>query len=172
MVINKIFSILFIFTVLSVSNNAVARQAENYRQFERSALTLPDSEVETIRNQVLRRCALTQNTAQSQLPWYFHYEFGLELLNQGDPQRALDALIVAANLREDSKRNSRMYGMWFTNYLPYYQIALAHTKLGNWRCAMDALRVSTKNSEFLPRDRGYEEFTDLEKMILFQNPQS
>lgn len=143
-------------------------QSVDYKTFDRRALVLSDDEAGTIRNQVLRRCALTGKGLSDGLPWYFHYEFGLELMEAGDPQRALDELILAANLREDSKRNSRMYGMWFTNYLPYFKIAQAHSKLGNWKCAMDAMRVSARQSEFSPVDPGYEQYSDLQKLILRQ----
>ena len=89
-----------------------------------------------------------------------------------DPQRGLDALILAANVREESRRKSRMYGMWFTDYLPYFRIAQAHSKLGNWRCAMDAMRLSARYSEFSPADSGYRDYSDLQKLILRHNPQS
>ncbi len=148
-----------------LADNATA----DYRQFERSDFTLSESEVTTIKGQVLRRCALTGKGSTDQMPWYFHYEFGLDLMAAGDPQRALDELILAANLREDSKRNSRMYGMWFTNYLPYFQIAQAHSKLGNWQCAMDAMRVSAQQSEFSPVDPGFEQYSDLQKLIMRQS---
>ncbi len=143
-------------------------QAADFRTFERSDFTLSDTEVTSIKSQVLRRCALSGKGPTDEMPWYFHYEFGLDLMAAGDPQRALDELILAANLREDSKRNSRMYGMWFTNYLPYFQIAQAHSKLGNWQCAMDAMRVSAKQSEYSPVDPGYDQYSDLQKLILRQ----
>ncbi len=147
-------------------------QSASFREYPDREHTLSDAEAAEIRSQVLRRCALSAKVAANSLPWYFHYEFGLELMRSGDAQRALDALILAANLREDSKRNSRMYGMWFTDYLPYYQIARAHSKLGNWQCAMDAMRISAKFSEFSPTDSGYQDYSDLQKIILRQQEKS
>ncbi len=144
----------------------------DYRQYDAAAYVLDEAQAEQIRNQVLKRCALAARLAENRLPWYFHYEFGLELLAAGDPQRGLEALIVAANLREESKRNSRMYGMWFTHYLPYYQIAQAHSQLGNWRCAMDAMRLSARYSEFSPADAGWTDYSDLQKLILRHAEQS
>ncbi|MDJ0654747.1 MAG: tetratricopeptide repeat protein [Xanthomonadales bacterium] len=155
--------------IMATDEQMVADTSQgDYREFERSDYTLSGQEARQIRTQVLRRCALSEKIASDNLPWYFHYEYGLELMEAGDPQRALDELILAANLREDSKRNSRMYGMWFTNYLPYYQIAQAHSKLGNWRCAMDAMRLSAQQDEFSPVDPGYQEYSDLQKLIMRQ----
>ena len=144
----------------------------DFREYERGTYTLDEAEAGEIKRQVLRRCALSEKVAANRLPWYFHYEFGLELTAAGDPQRGLDALILAANVREESKRKSRMYGMWFTDYLPYFRIAQAHSKLGNWRCAMDAMRLSARYSEFSPADSGFQDYSDLQKLILRHNPQS
>ncbi|MEM7708794.1 MAG: hypothetical protein AAF358_24800 [Pseudomonadota bacterium] len=156
--------------IMATDSEMLAENQEaDFRTFERRDFTLPDTEVTAIKRQVLRRCALTGKGPTDEMPWYFHYEFGLELMEAGDPQRALDELILAANLREDSKRNSRMYGMWFTNYLPYFQIAQAHSKLGNWQCAMDAMRISARQSEYSPVDPGYEQYSDLQKLIMRQS---
>ncbi len=136
-----------------------------YTEYTPSAYTLEPSEVAEIRARVLRKCAIRSTGRDEQLPWYFNYEFGQELVAAGDTQRGLDALILAANQRQTSQRNSRMYGMWYTNYLPYYRIAQAHSQLGNWACAMDAIRLSNQNTEFTRSDRGYEAYSDLQKMI-------
>jgi hypothetical protein len=148
---------------------AKASQDADFREFERQPYSLSDAVCEDIKRQVLRRCALPQESGADTLPWYFHYEYGLELMAAGDAQRAVDELILAATIREKSRRKSRMYGMWFTDYLPYYQIALAHAKMGNWRHAMDAMRTSSQFGEFSPVDRGYEEYSDLQKLIMRQN---
>lgn len=137
-----------------------------YTDYTPSAYTLEAHEVDEIRARVLRKCAIRSTGLDEQLPWYFNYEFGQELMAAGDVQRGLDALILAANQRQVSQRNSRMYGMWYTNYLPYYRIAQAHSQLGNWACAMDAIRLSNQHAEFSRTDRGYQDFSDLEKMIL------
>jgi tetratricopeptide (TPR) repeat protein len=154
---------------IMATDNAVIADAEtSYREFERQAFTLSEAEAKVIRGQVLRRCALASD-AKDDLPWYFHYEYGVELMEAGDSQRALDALILAATHREESKRQSRMYGMWFTDYLPYYQIAQAHSKLGNWRCAIDAMRISARYGEYSPVDAGFQEYSDLQKLVMRQN---
>jgi hypothetical protein len=103
--------------------------------------------------------------AENKLPWYFYYEFGVELLKSGDPQRAVEAFVLGANVREDPSRNKRMYGMWYIDYLPYYQLALAHSKLGNWESARDAIETSENFGEFSPDDSDYESFTSLNQLI-------
>jgi tetratricopeptide (TPR) repeat protein len=129
------------------------------------SFSLSDQEVELIRSQVLRRCSLSEKIADNKLPWYFHYEFGVDLMKAGDAQRAVDAFTLGANVREDPRRGKRMYGMWYIDYLPYYQIALAHSKLGNWESANNAIRASESFGEFAPSDPGYENFSALDNLI-------
>jgi len=129
------------------------------------AFTLSDERVELIRSAVLRRCAVSADVDKNKLPWYFHYEFGVDLMEAGDAQRALDSFILGANIREQSKRRKRMYGMWFINYLPYYQIALAHSRLGEWKSARDAILTSESFGEFSPADPDYEAYSALNRLI-------
>jgi hypothetical protein len=132
---------------------------------ETQSTWLTDNEVDLIRAQVLKRCALSSKLAENKLPWYFHYEFGVNLMQAGDAKRAVDALLVGANIREDPKRSKRMYGMWYIDYLPYYQIALAHSKLGNWESALGAIQTSENFGEFKPGDPGFESFAALNELI-------
>ncbi len=127
--------------------------------------SLSDMEVELIRAQVLNRCALSSKLEGNKLPWYFHYEFGVHLMQAGDPKRAVDAFTMGANVREDPSRDKRMYGMWFIDYLPYYQIALAQSQLGNWESAYDAIQTSANFGEFSPTDPDYESFLVLNRLI-------
>lgn len=130
-----------------------------------SSYSLSLDEVELIRSQVLKRCSVSSQMAENKLPWYFYYEFGVELLKAGDPERAVEAFVLGANVREDPSRNKRMYGMWYIDYLPYYQLALAHSKLGNWESARDAIETSENFGEFSPDDSDYESFTSLSQLI-------
>jgi len=81
--------------------------------------------------------------------------------SRGDPQRALEALLVATEHRPQSKRQARMYGMRFTDYVPYFWIAREHARLGNWECALDALRMSEQTGEVTERDPEFSEFRAL-----------
>jgi hypothetical protein len=129
------------------------------------SLALSDEEVEIIMNRVLKRCSLSANADPNKLPWYFHYEFGVDLMEAGDSQRALDSFVNGANVRETPKRSKRMYGMWYIDYLPYYQIALAHSKLGNWQSAEEAFRTSQQFGEIDDQAPDWEEYQALEDLI-------
>ncbi len=126
---------------------------------------LSDNEVELIRAQVLNRCAIDSKLAKNKLPWYFYYEFGVDLMKAGDAKRAVESFQLGANLREDPSRNKRMYGMWYVDYLPYYQLALAHSKLGEWEQAHEAIVTSENFGEFKPDDPDYDNFLALNKLI-------
>lgn len=129
------------------------------------SFSLSDNEVELIRSHVLNRCAVSSKLAHNKLPWYFHYEFGVDLMKAGDAQRAVDAFVLGANVRAAPRRDKRMYGMWYIDYLPYYQIALAHSKLGDWDSAYDAIQTSENFGEFTPTDSDYETFSALDQLI-------
>jgi len=129
------------------------------------AYSLSDNEVELIRAQVLNRCAIDSKLVKNKLPWYFYYEFGMDLMKAGDAKRAIEAFQLGANLREDPSRNKRMYGMWYIDYLPYYQLALAHSKLGEWQQAHEAILTSENFGEFSPNDPDYATFSELDRLI-------
>jgi hypothetical protein len=115
--------------------------------FERKPVVLSDSEFERLQKDVLSRCRLSVATPRRHAPWYYYYELGLELERHGDNQRALDALIEAAQDKPGPQQLARIYGVWFLDYLPYIAIAKAHARLGNRECALDALAVSRRLRE-------------------------
>jgi tetratricopeptide (TPR) repeat protein len=127
--------------------------------------TLSNMNAEVVRARVLKRCALSTKIEENKLPWYFHYLLGLEFSGEGDNSRALESFQLGANIREESMRNKRLYGMWFLDYLPYYQIALTNARLGNWKHANNALYVSLYEGEFVPGEAGWIDFTKLENQI-------
>lgn len=137
-----------------------------YDTYARKPTVLSNDEHQRLRGEVLSRCHLRANTADSQAPWYFHYELGERLAQRGDPQRALDAFIEAAERRPRSQREARLYGMWFTRYLPYLQIAREHARLQNWDCAADALAVSEREREVSAEDPEAREFADLRQIVM------
>jgi tetratricopeptide (TPR) repeat protein len=108
---------------------------------------LADDEIRQLRRETAIRCGLGSQTDASSAPWYYHYELGLELARRGDPQRALDALLAAAERKPLPKDYARMYGMWFIRYHPYLELADSHAALGNWRCAFNALQISEQAGE-------------------------
>ena len=142
-----------------------SREAPGYAVFERQPAVLSDEDYTQVESEVFDRCQLDEDTPLRQAPWYLHYEMGLELVHRGDPQRALDAFIEATERKQESKRKARIYGMWFKDYLPYYQIALTHSMLGNWECAADALEVSRSMGEVKAGDKQYGEFEKLGQQV-------
>jgi hypothetical protein len=142
-----------------------APEPPGYARFERQPTVLGEEELAELERRVLARCRLDPDTPPHQAPWYFHYELGLELARRHDPQRALDALIEAAQRRREPQRNVRLYGMWFRDYLPYYQIARAHAELGNWECAADALEVSAHASEISQESAEHDDYLFLREEV-------
>ena len=120
---------------------------DSVRSDKRHPGVLTDEEMKRLRSTTMIRCGLASDTDASSAPWYFHYELGLELAGSGDPQRALDSLLAAAERKPLPKEYARMYGMWFIRYRPYLELADNHAALGNWRCAFNALQISEKSGE-------------------------
>jgi hypothetical protein len=118
----------------------------------RQAGRLSESEVRELSRMMLLRCGLSEDAEIRKAPWYFHYELGLELAAKDDPQKAVDFLLAAVERRPVPKRFARMYGMWFTHYQPYLEIAANHAALGNWSCAYSALELSRETGEMATAD--------------------
>ena len=72
---------------------------------------------------------------------------------------------MTANLKAEPARAARMYGMWYVNYLPYYQMSVAYAQLGNWERAWEAITLSEALVEFSPGDHDYEAFESLKMTI-------
>lgn len=113
----------------------------------------------------VKRCAATINRSDDKLPWFFYYQCGVELMKAGNAEMAVSAFEMGANAHEDPRRGKRMYGMWFIDYLPYYQMALAHSQLGNWESANAAIKSSETYGEFSPGDPDYGSFSALDRLI-------
>lgn len=116
-------------------------------------------------DKAFRRCLSTISEDNDNLPWYFYYQCGVELMKAGDARQAITAFEMGANALEDPRRGKRMYGMWFVDYLPYYQMALAYSQLGNWERANAAIESSEDYGEFTPSDPDYASFSALDRLI-------
>jgi len=119
-------------------------------------VSLTPEAADALRRRVLVECGLPADQRDN-LPWYFHFEYGRRLLDAGDARRAVVQLSQSVEMNPDAKAEKRLYGMWFTDYLPYFQLAEAHASLGNWPCAANALRLSRNAGEAemgdIPGDR-------------------
>jgi len=160
----------FLMTVLlwaspSAFSSTFANAGPGTKYSEQEASELTDQELFVIRKRILKRCGISQKLSKNKLPWYFYYEFGVELINMGAADRAVESLQMTANLKAEPMRGARMYGMWFINYLPYYQMSLAWSELREWDRAWDAIRMSEELVEFSPGDFEYEKFASLRDLI-------
>jgi tetratricopeptide (TPR) repeat protein len=149
----------------SINVFACDMPAPEYPNAEAPDGMITDAELRIIRERVLNRCELSSKLADNKLPWYFHYENGVELLNKGSTEQAIEPLQMTANLRTEAQRGTRMYGMLFVNYLPYFQMSLAYSELGQWDKAWEALQMSEQQLEFVPHDTDYYKFASLKSLI-------
>jgi tetratricopeptide (TPR) repeat protein len=136
-------------------------QSHSFRLFPVQPPKLSEAEYLHLRHQVAMRCGVPEDLPTSKAPWYFHYELGLALARQGDPERAVEALITSTDHKPQPQRQARMYGMWFTDYIPFFWIAREHAQLGNWECVVDALDASQRSGEVSERDEEFAEFRAL-----------
>jgi len=139
-----------------------ATQRPRYAVYAKKPPLLADAEFRRLQQDVLTRCHLGSGEAEH-APWYFHYELGLALEKRGDHQRALDAFIESASRKAQPQQLARIYGVWFMDYLPYFQIARAHARLGNLECARDAYALSRRLGEASEKDKDFAELKALLK---------
>jgi hypothetical protein len=109
------------------------------------SMSLRPAEVDALRRKVLIQCGI--DSSRNVLPWYFHFAYGQALLEAGDARRAVAELSRSIDLKPEPRTRKRTYGMWFTDYLPYFQLAEAHAKLNNWPCAERAMQLSQSSGE-------------------------
>jgi hypothetical protein len=128
------------------------------------AVSLTPQAAEALRRKVLAQCGLHENPS-SQLPWYFHFEYGRALLGSGDAMRAIGELTQAVELNPHPHASKRMYGMWYVDYFPYYQLAMAHAQLGNWTCAANAMRLSQMTEAATADNFDMVKYSNLQRQI-------
>ncbi|MCB1569956.1 MAG: hypothetical protein R3F08_16525 [Dokdonella sp.] len=107
--------------------------------------SLQPAEADVLRRKVLVQCGL--DPSRNVLPWYFHFAYAQALLEAGDAQRAVTHLSKSIDLKPEPRAHKRTYGMWYTDYLPYFQLAEAHARLANWPCAERAMELSQSTGE-------------------------
>ncbi len=137
---------LSIVTLIAASGNALAQDGVSTSPSYQSA-SLEPAAVDLLRRKVLVQCGIEINTASNVLPWYFHFEYGKALLEAGDARLAVIQLNQSIDLRPEPHARKRTYGMWFLDYLPYFELAEAHARLANWPCADHAMQLSQSTGE-------------------------
>lgn len=130
------------------------------RTFHKKPYLLLEEEVQRMKEDIRQRCNLPRADERT-YPWYYHYELGLGLKQKHDWQRALDSFINALDFRDRPQRFSRIYGMWFIDYYPYYNIGLAHYHLRNWKCAEDSFRLSQMLEDLPPNSGDYRNMLEM-----------
>jgi hypothetical protein len=129
----------------AVGNPSSGDLASHATQNDYQSLDLPPADADALRRKVLVQCGL--DASRNVLPWYFHFAYAQALLNAGDAQRAVVHLTRSIDLRPEPRAHKRTYGMWFTEYLPYFELAQAHARLANWPCAEHAMALSQTMGE-------------------------
>lgn len=109
------------------------------------SISLQPEAATALRRKVLIQCGI--DPSRYVLPWYFHFEYGRALLEAGDAHRAIVELSQSIELKPESQPRKRTYGMWYLDYLPYFQLAEAHAMLQNWPCAGNAIQLSRSMGE-------------------------
>jgi len=115
------------------------------------ASELSTGEIEALSRKVEIQCGLREGGNRHLYPWYFHYSLARELLDHEDFRHAREALSQSLAKRARPSETARMYGMWFIPYRPYFELGLANYRLGDYRCAATAFRLSRRLGE-LKRD--------------------
>ncbi|HET9031362.1 MAG TPA: hypothetical protein VFN25_00515 [Dokdonella sp.] len=131
--------------VVATADTAIAGHATETPTYQ--STSLQPAAVDALRRKVLVQCGLDSSGNRNFLPWYFHFQYGQALLEAGDASRAIVELNQSIDLRPEPQARKRTYGMWFLDYLPYFQLAEAHAMLANWPCAEHAMELSRSTGE-------------------------
>lgn len=129
----------------ATADTAIADHAAETQTYQ--STNLQPAAVDALRRKVLVQCGLDSSSNRNLLPWYFHFQYGQALLEAGDASRAIVELNQSIDLRPEPQARKRTYGMWFLDYLPYFQLAEAHAMLANWPCAEHAMELSRSTGE-------------------------
>ena len=162
-----------LFVILALTASFAFAEESSLRDFKRKPYLLSETEVAKIKEEIRTRCHLPAGN-EITYPWYYHYELGLAMQKRKDWQRALDSMLTSLDRRERPQKFTRIYGMWFIDYFPYYNIGLAHYHLRNWKCATQSFRLS-QMLEDIPTNsvqfyRLRELDSEAEQQLLIENP--
>ncbi|MBL0162817.1 MAG: hypothetical protein IPP82_03940 [Xanthomonadales bacterium] len=139
------FGFVLAFPAAATGIDATADHEPQTQTFQ--SIQLLPQQVDALRNRVLVQCGLDSSGSRNVLPWYFHFQYGQALLEAGDASRAIVELNQSIDLRPEPRARKRTYGMWFLDYLPYFQLAEAHAMMANWPCAEHAMQLSRITGE-------------------------
>ncbi len=69
--------------------------------------------------------------------WYSAYESALKDIAAGRWEQSVKNLSQALELKPEPELNARTYGVWRSDYFPYYNMGLAHFNMGDYRRALE-----------------------------------
>jgi len=93
------------------------------------------------------KCGLSEEKDKTLYPWYFDYEVSQEFLKTGEYDAVIQYLYRAIDKKAVPQEKTRIYGMWFTDYHPYFLLAKAFYHEGSYGCAVNALDLSFKQED-------------------------
>lgn len=106
-----------------------------------------DSRREAILDQVQDRCGLPDLPDRTLYPWHYDYEASQAFIKEGMYDAGIQYLYRALDKKGRPEEKSRIYGMWFTDYHPYFLLAKAFHHEGSDDCARQALERSLKSED-------------------------
>jgi hypothetical protein len=93
--------------------------------------------------------------------WYDFYEDGKQQAARGHCKEALASLAQARRLKPSSELQVRLYGIVFTDYVPYYYEGTCLVKTGDFKAALQAFEAEEKQGVI---QKSRELFADLGKL--------
>ncbi len=73
----------------------------------------------------------------AQNAWYSAYESALEDISAGRWEQSVESLNQALELKPEPELNARTYGVWRSDYFPYYYLGLAWFNMGDYSRAVE-----------------------------------
>jgi len=102
---------------------------------------------ERILEEVQERCGLPDQADRTLYPWHYDYEASQAFIREGMYDAGIQYLYRALDKKAQPEEKTRIYGMWFTDYHPYFLLAKALYHEGNDECALRALERSLKTED-------------------------
>jgi hypothetical protein len=76
--------------------------------------------------------------------WYDFYEDGKQQVSRGHCKEAIASFAQARRLKPSSELEVRLYGLVFTDYVPYYYEGVCQVKAGDFKAALQAFETEEK----------------------------
>ncbi len=87
---------------------------------------------------------VTGGTWAAGQPWYVDYENAIKSIDRGNPELAESTLRDLIQRLVVPRENARTYGVWRTDYTPYYYLGVALERQGRYEEATKAFEIGLK----------------------------